>query len=302
MANLNLKAGDNITLVKDGEDLEINSHQDETSEIIVSPTQPNTGEEVWLQKGKNLCDGKLVLGSYTNTGAPDSQTTTQYRNATPVPVQPNTTYTTSINGTAQKYVMVYYDENMGFISSGDNTTGTFTTPSNCYYVNFRCYNADFTNDFANLLVQFEQGSTATTYEAYVEKKIYTKNNNGVYEEFYDETNKDIYSTAETRIGNWIDGKPLYRKVITGTIDASNTAGTYKETYITYGNNVDETVDLKISATINTLNRKVFLPYTFQDNSSRIYLNSYGSNQAQFSNNTTYSASVTIIALYTKITE
>lgn len=28
--------------------------------------------------------------------------------------------------------------------------------------------------------------------------------------------KNTYSTTETRIGTWIDGKPLYRKVIAGT--------------------------------------------------------------------------------------
>lgn len=29
-------------------------------------------------------------------------------------------------------------------------------------------------------------------------------------------NKNVYSTSETRVGTWIDGKPLYRKVISGT--------------------------------------------------------------------------------------
>lgn len=31
---------------------------------------------------------------------------------------------------------------------------------------------------------------------------------------------EVYSTEETRIGTWIDGKPIYRKVITGTVAAS----------------------------------------------------------------------------------
>lgn len=33
---------------------------------------------------------------------------------------------------------------------------------------------------------------------------------------------EIYSTEEIRIGTWIDGKPLYRKVITGTVPKHNT--------------------------------------------------------------------------------
>lgn len=32
---------------------------------------------------------------------------------------------------------------------------------------------------------------------------------------------EIYSTEETRIGTWIDGKPLYRRVITGTTGENN---------------------------------------------------------------------------------
>jgi hypothetical protein len=35
-------------------------------------------------------------------------------------------------------------------------------------------------------IQLEQGSTATEYEELVEKKIYCKSDNGVYEEFYKE--------------------------------------------------------------------------------------------------------------------
>lgn len=36
---------------------------------------------------------------------------------------------------------------------------------------------------------------------------------------------DVYSTEETRIGTWIDGKPLYRKVFTATTPSS--AGSYQ---------------------------------------------------------------------------
>lgn len=48
-----------------------------------------------------------------------------------------------------------------------------------------------------------------------DKKIWCKNDNGVFEKVYDESemNKTNYSTNEQVIGTWIDGKPLYRKVI-----------------------------------------------------------------------------------------
>ena len=50
---------------------------------------------------------------------------------------------------------------------------------------------------------------------------------------------DIYSTTETRIGTWIDGKPIYRKIFTGTITSvSNfsvgTISNFKEAIKIYG--------------------------------------------------------------------
>lgn len=64
--------------------------------------------------------------------------------------------------------------------------------------------------FSNLIleVQFEKGSTATTYEPYVTPSIVVDN-----EEIYTKGQNEEYSTAETRIGTFM-GKPLYRKVFT----------------------------------------------------------------------------------------
>lgn len=41
-------------------------------------------------------------------------------------------------------------------------------------------------------------------------------------------NKNVYSTSETRIGTWIDGKPLYRKVfeITPNIATATTSASF----------------------------------------------------------------------------
>lgn len=36
--------------------------------------------------------------------------------------------------------------------------------------------------------------------------------------------KEVYSTEETRIGTWIDGKPLYRKVFTSRFPSSMNSG------------------------------------------------------------------------------
>ena len=74
---------------------------------------------------------------------------------------------------------------------------------------------------------FEEGSTLSKAEVYVgaeepttREKVWFKNddnsiyvrNNGVYEEFIKKS-EEVYSTEEQVIGTWIDGKPLYRKVV-----------------------------------------------------------------------------------------
>lgn len=73
----------------------------------------------------------------------------------------------------------------------------------------------------------EESSTLGKSEVYVGaeepttgEKVWFKNddnsiyvrNNGVYEEFIKKS-EEVYSTEEQRIGTWIDGKPLYRKVV-----------------------------------------------------------------------------------------
>lgn len=70
---------------------------------------------------------------------------------------------------------------------------------------------------------------------------------------------EVYSTEEVRIGTWIDGKPLYRRVITGLTFSSGEA---KE-YASYGKTalqIDTVVGLAGTAFVDT-GEVVSLPYT-----------------------------------------
>lgn len=118
---------------------------------------------------KNLFDGELELGNYDNNGNKISVSNI-YRCANFIKVNSNTTYTISLNGVSKRYVVYYYDNSQTFISMTTAlTTGTFTTPNNTEYITFRCFGADFTNDFSNLKIQIEKGSTATFYIAHQEQ-------------------------------------------------------------------------------------------------------------------------------------
>ena len=82
----------------------------------------------------------------------------------------------------------------------------------------------------------------------------------VYSCKYINDNIDVdnnYSTAEQRIGTWIDGKPLYRKVVTGTTknvvsgEIDTKIGiTNVDTVISYSANVDGWIITYLTRLIN----------------------------------------------------
>lgn len=153
----------------------INVNNEKYTDTINVGTEINNKNRVNVLYSKNLFDGQLELGNYDGSGDKVSATNI-YRNVNIIRVEPNTTYTFSINGVSQKYCLYYYNSSQTFISLDLSlTTGTFTTPANCYYINFRCFGSDFTSDYATLKVQLEKGSTATTYEPYIIPSIVVDN-------------------------------------------------------------------------------------------------------------------------------
>lgn len=182
--------------------------------VVISPTEPETGEEVWIQKGKNLIDKTKITTGYELLGKGGLHTNNDWFVTDYIKVEPNKQYCISgifsdAEGLTASIYIEFYDENHNYIKGvRENPTNT---PSNAKYARLN----GVTSVSENMML--EQNSTATNYEPYVEKKIYIKNDNGVYEEFYDETNLEVYSLGEQRIGTWIDGKPLYRKVIEFTM-------------------------------------------------------------------------------------
>lgn len=147
--------------------------------VVISSSEPNTGEEVWIQKGKNLYNPS---NAYV-TGASGQNISII------IDVLPNTTYTFSIGSYTWGEAKEYDASGTLLNSYGGTETSkiiTFTTASTTKYVELPFYsgvsNIDINAiDFTQ--IQFEQGSNATDYEAYVDKKIFVKNNNDTYEEF-----------------------------------------------------------------------------------------------------------------------
>jgi hypothetical protein len=113
----------------------------------------------------------------------------------------------------------FYDTNKNWLSAVGKLSVGFNKIKNEYnasYVRISIVaNSDYTNFTINN-IQFEQSSTATEYEAYIERKIYVDGEEFLNAEKQDTNNQQNYSTSEQVIGTWVDGKPLYRKVLYGS--------------------------------------------------------------------------------------
>lgn len=168
----------------------------EEDKIIVSSTEP-TGidrKKVWIKKGKNLFDKnnynlyKGFIQGNTLRFVDSNLAYTVY-----LKVKPNTTYTISrevINSTLSigigEEIPVNGNIVNGYNSYAHQTSATVTTGKrdNYLYI-YLLWNENVTVTITDILesLQVEQGSTATEYEPYIEKEIYVKNDNGVFEKY-----------------------------------------------------------------------------------------------------------------------
>lgn len=176
----------------------------EEARVVISPTEPTTGEEVWIQKGKNLFDIKghyNLLGESTTYNVSGSTLTVSglWYAGRLVNVEPNTDYTIKANISVGN-IGIYGKDNKwiaGVINQTTFNTGSYEQIIIYFYTGgggSTSKTATFTN------IQIEQGTTATTYESYVDKKIYIKNDNDVYEEFY--KNNGIVESGSNSNGSY----------------------------------------------------------------------------------------------------
>lgn len=205
--------------------------------VSVGATAPTDGRRVWFKKSKNLFtsnalpngttigitktfdNSEIKLSGTSTSGAelllqtslgitlPAGTYTMSYiKKSGSVTLSPGkdiALYLRKLGATTNLVTHTVREIN----SSKRSTTFTLTEETTLSYYMY-CNNSGIVlNDFA-IQVQIEEGSTATTYEPYIEKSI-----NVDEEEWYNSNNIEKYSTNEIKIGTWIDGKPIYRKVI-----------------------------------------------------------------------------------------
>ena len=154
----------------------------------------------WFKQSKNLFNKNNILSGYyidasgNLIAAADNYVGNDF-------IKIDNTKTYYVSGGQNNVIRIcYYTTSQTFISRELITnSGALTIPNNAIYVKISSYTSNLST------LQLEQNSTATAYEDYIRKAISI---NGE-DEYY--TND--YSAAEQVIGKWINGKPIYRKVI-----------------------------------------------------------------------------------------
>ena len=179
---------DKVALIENADIPDINKiTDDDMNEIksVVNENAINISNEVDedyrvnLSKTKNLFNKNIGIlsGFYYNdtTGVKTATATANnYIQETYIKVKPSTDYTLSATTGSQFLRIVEYDESLNFIRTTNSGSGvnteTITTTSNTRYVRI---SANGENVLDTL--QLEEGSSATTYEAFVPNQIVVDN-------------------------------------------------------------------------------------------------------------------------------
>lgn len=235
------------------------------SEVYVGAEEPTAREKVWFRKGKNVFNAyssdisyylrntdkeKYIINNSNSITVEGNGITWNRVGITISNLKANTKYTINsiVTNTTQGYAGLlcdYGNNSVQYVSNKEkfNAKITIVTDENGkvklqFYTNYSSTTQNSSAIFSE--IQLEEGEEATTYEAYIEPKLLLRNSNGVYEEFAKKS-EEVYSTEETKIGTWIDGKPLYRKVLSLTTPSTTNStkiANFDKTFIIknyYGN-------------------------------------------------------------------
>ena len=264
-------------------------------------TKPMGDVVVGDVKGKNLLPstGSVEQNGVKYTASDDGSviangTATAVSYQENVVILPSGTYTLSgcpSGGSNNSYKMMVMDKDYNSLGDDFGSGVTFTLNSETLVrARIRVANGYNINN-VKFYPQIEQGNTKTNYSVYLQplNKLSSTNN---------------YSFNEIKIGTWINGKPLYRKVFIGTLTGETTNYNYAEFYLP--TTIETLVRLNGSMKTNNSNahwvkslpaNAIDINYFYNEGTGRTRL--YGTNKTEMPITTT---SYVVIAEYTKTTD
>ena len=178
------------------------------AEIFVGAEEPTAGEKVWFRKGKNVFNAyssdisyylrdtdkeKYIINNSNSITVEGNGVAWNRVEITISNLKANTKYTinSKVTNTTQGNAGLLCDYGNNSVQNVNNKEKfnakiTIVTDENGkvklqFFTNFSSTTQNSSAIFSE--IQLEQGSKATSYEAYIEPKIYVRNSNGVYEEF-----------------------------------------------------------------------------------------------------------------------
>lgn len=231
---VNLISSEEIGITQTGSDIQLGL-TGKTGDLVVDSIRT-----------KNMFDGIIEQGSFLPESGVPTSSTTRIRSASFTNVKAGN-YTISLYNNNNFDVVVYVYDINGTFKSSESITSWQSLP---YTINIQgerkikmaIRKADDStivpSDVQN--VQIEEGSTASAFSP-----------------FQNLTGNENYTTEEIRIGTWINGKPLYRKVI-------NVGSKPTDTTINISNvvsNLDTLVRISGTAYNATFNQYYNIPNT-----------------------------------------
>lgn len=288
--------------------------------VYIGTNKPTDGQEIWVYKSDNILPMEIFSTSengmtFTNNGdgtfnlsgtaTAEANFAIDYVLNEEVKINSGVTHTLAVNknnGSQPFQVHVaFFDEGGTWITtpmvcSDLSTTKVLTVPSNAYTLHLLIrVNAGYTINLDNISIQLQEGEKVDTFLPYSAPKIMVKTESGYYNDLipeYYNTPDNIYSTAERRVGTWVDGRPVYKKTL--VIDFSN------KKQFTILNNITKIQIRKFNGwIIKEAGFEYPLPYYIDDGDKAVIFRSSNKEHLDVILGDTMSGSIRAVIEYTK---
>ena len=222
--------------------------------------------------GKNLSDGKLETGRYTQAEGEKFTDASAVRTINKIKVKPSTKYyLRTMDGTTIYNISEYHDgAYIGYKASGSSLVFTTSPTTNELHISFKTNNI-------NLQYQLEEGSIATTYEdhktniLHTSEEIVLREVNGVQDtynpltgEYVQRIKERVFNGSETWVQNGQHTDGSYRHICNTYTDAktsSNNVLCDKMSFVKVNSNTGEGMTSDIHITFTTTTGKVQIATT-----------------------------------------